>query len=87
MEKFVVLVNGGLWEGGKVFVGLESVKEMFKGEGIEKWIIDGDEFEFDEGIDELLSGGDGGYKLEVGNEELCEMGDDFCELSICKLVE
>ena len=97
MEKFVVLMNGGLWGGGKVFVGLESVKKMFKGEGVEKWILEEREgldlfwydceMSFDEGIKVLLDYGDVGESIMVKNEELLEMGNDFVEMSICRLDE
>ena len=91
MEKYVVLVNGGLWGGGKVFVELESVKKLFRGEGIEKWFVDdgGEDLElsFDEGIEMMLNFGGGGDRVIVKNVELLEMGDDYVELSICKLLE
>ena len=91
MEKYVVLVNGGLWGGGKVFVGLESVKKMFKDEGVKKWFVDdGDEdlkLSFNEGIEMMLDFGGNGDKVVVKNKELLEMGDDFVEFSICKLLE
>lgn len=97
MEKYVVLVNGGLWGGGKVFVGLESVKKMFKDEGVENWIMEEREgldmflydceMGFDEGIKVLMDYGDIGECIMVKNKELLEMGDDFVELSICKLDE
>lgn len=91
MDKFVVLVNSGLWDGGKVFVGLESVKELFKGEGVKNWNIDdgGEDLKlnFDEGIEMLLYFGSMGEKVIVKNEELLERGEDYVEVSICKLNE
>ena len=91
MEKYVVLVNGGLWGGGKVFVGLESVKKMFKDEGVKKWFVDdgGEDLKlsFNEGIEMMLDFGGNGDKVVVKNKELLEMGDDEVEFSICKLLE
>lgn len=91
MEKYVVLVNDGLWGGGLVFVGLESVKNLFKDMGIKKWVVDdGDEdlkLSFNEGIEMMLDFGGMGEKVVVKNEELLEMGDDYVTLSICKLDE
>lgn len=87
MDKFVVLVNDGLWDGGKVFVGLDSVKKLFKDVGVKEWIIEGEKVSFKYGIDMMLEFGEIGERLVVENSELCEMGDDECHLSICKLNE
>ena len=88
MSKFVIIVNGGLWGGGKVF-DMEGVKKVFKDVGVEEWKIMGEDeeevMEFDEGIDLLREMGDMGESVEVYNEELCVMGDDCCNLSICEL--
>ena len=78
---FAVLINGGVW---KVLSSREKVEQLFKDDGVEKFIFeeDGEGVEFVEGINHLLQMGSMGEVVECYNEELCEMGDDYCELSI-----
>jgi hypothetical protein len=82
MNKFVVLVNGGLYEGGKVF-DRKGVDELFVEWSEGKELID------DEGevvsVDELIECGGMGERKMIVNEEMCEMGDDYVEVSVCRL--
>ena len=82
MKKYVILVNGGLYGGGKVFdrEGVEKVISEWSGN---KELIDEDEKVVS--IDELIEMGSMGEKKEIWNEEMVEMGDDYVELSICEL--
>lgn len=80
---FVVKINGGVWE---VFDSREKVVELFRSELEGDFILDGEDGEevmdLEKGIDYLLEMGSCGEVVECYNEELCEMGDDYCELSI-----
>jgi len=79
---FVVKINGGVWD---VFDSKEKVVELFKGE-LEGDFVFEDEgsMSLEEGIEHLLHMGSCGEVAICENEELCEMGDDYCELSICE---
>lgn len=82
MSKYVVLVNGGLYEGGKVF-DREGVDKLFV-----EW-SDGKELvnEDDEvvSVDRLIEWGSMGEREKLINEEMCERGDDYVEVSVCEL--
>ena len=80
---FVVKINGGVWE---VFDSREKVVELFKSELEGDFIFDGEGgrevMDLERGINYLMEMGSCGEMVECYNEELCEMGDDYCELSI-----
>lgn len=83
MEKknvFVVKINGGVWE---VFDSKEKVIGLFK-EELEGDFVFEDEgsMSVEEGVEHLLFMGSCGEVAICENEELCEMGDDYCELSV-----
>ena len=87
--KYVVKINGGLWcdDNDKNIFDIEGVKKLFKDNGVEKFKFDDedfgiDEYNIDEGIDKLINSFE---DIECYNEELFEMGDDFCELRICEV--
>jgi hypothetical protein len=81
MKKLVFKVNGG-----KVasFKSKGDLVEFIKNEfGIERFDVNdvnGDEFDLsvEECVDMLLEKG----KLTCWNEELCERGDDYCDLKL-----
>jgi len=87
MSKYIVNVNDGVWGSGEVF-DFDGLVELFKGLGVEKFEDDeGEVYELVDGINELIGYGDVGGMMKVVNEELCERGDDYCELSVCELDE
>ena len=77
---FVILINGGLWEGGKVFKSVEEIEKEFRNCGVSEWIEEGDVVGFDVGMKKMLDGG-----CEWENDELLEYGDDFVSIEICEL--
>ena len=85
-DMYCVVINDGLFGGGKVF-SYKGLVELFKEELKISVFRDseGNEYEFKDGIEELISCGENGCKMELVNNELLEMGDDYCGLSICKL--
>ncbi len=81
MKKFVCSINGCILKDVK---SLEEWKEWFKKEGIKKWELDDEnddivEMDFDKGIERLV---ESVGEVSCYNEELCEMGDDYCELNL-----
>ena len=60
---FAVLINGGVW---KVLSSREKVEQLFKDDGVEKFIFeeDGEGVEFVEGINHLLQMGSVGEVVE-----------------------
>ena len=77
---FVVKINGGVWG---VFDSKDKVTELFKGELEGEFLFeDEDSMSLEEGIEHLLFMGSCGEFAVCQNEELCEMGEDYCELSI-----
>lgn len=74
---FVVGINGGIWE---VFDSKEKVIELFEKELEGKFEFDGEEeMGVEEGVEYLLKVGE---VVRCLNVEVCEMGDDYCELSV-----
>jgi len=83
MEKYVILVNGGVYRGGEVF-DREGVEKVIYEWSEGKELVDEDEEVVS--IDELIEVGSIGEKKLIWNEEMVEMGDDWVELSVCKLL-
>ena len=79
---FVVKINGGVWE---VFDSKEKVIELFRNELEGDFIFENEEdMSLEDGVEHLLFLGSCGEVAICQNEEICEMGDDYCELSICE---
>jgi hypothetical protein len=83
MEKYVILVNDGLYGGGRVFdrEGLEKIINEWSGG---KELIDEDDEVVS--IEDLIEMGSMGEKKEICNEEMVERGGDYVEVSICELI-
>jgi hypothetical protein len=84
MEKFVVLVNDGLYGGGKVF-SRKELDELFEEWSGGEVMLDEDEFEVS--VNDLIEIGSIGEKISIVNESMVEMGDELVEISIVKLIE
>ena len=82
-DKFVILVNSGLYGGGKVFSReeLDSVFEEWSGGEV---MISDDEEEVD--IDYLIGMGEIGESVCIVNENMVERGDEWTEVSVVKLI-
>jgi hypothetical protein len=89
-DKFVIVVNGGLFNGelNEVAVNVFSRKEL--DEVFEEWnggevMVDEDGEEY--GIDDLIELGSMGEKANIVNESMVEMSDvgGWVEVSIVKL--
>lgn len=83
MSKFIVLVNSGVYnDSGNVF-DREGLEKLF-----EEW-SEGEVLMSDEGeevsIDELIEMGSMGEKINIVNESMVEMGDEWVELSVVEL--
>jgi hypothetical protein len=80
---FVVTINRGIWN---VFDSKEKVISLFRDELKGQFLFDEDgeveAVDLEEGIEHLLTLGGCGEVAVCQNGELCEMGDDYCELSI-----
>lgn len=90
MSRYVLLINGGLWDGDRVFTSTDEIKQLFNEEvGVTSLLVDreDEELSLDDGIERMLDAGNMGEGLNVYNEEFCEMGDDHADMSICKLKE
>jgi hypothetical protein len=85
MEKqnvFVVNINRGVWE---VFDSKEKVIDLFRKELVGDFDFEDEgKMSLEEGVEHLLLMGSCGEVAICQNEELCEMGDDYCELSVVK---
>jgi hypothetical protein len=83
MKNFVILVNSGLYGGGDVFSReeLDSVFEEWSG-GEE--MMSDDEEEVD--IDYLIGMGEMGESVCIVNESMVEVGDEWVEVSVVKLI-
>jgi len=76
----VLMINSGVWC-FKDSVG--EIEEVLREVGVEEFIgEDGKKYSFDDGIKELCEYGSIGEMLVLKNLELCERGDDYCEMSI-----
>jgi hypothetical protein len=83
--KYVIGVNSGLYEGGKVFNGKEKVeKKLMEWSGGKDIVNEDGEVV---SVDMLIDSGGCGYKEKIMNECMCEMGDDYMELSVYELKE
>ena len=82
MSKYVILVNGGLYGGGDVF-SREELDSHFEGwnDCEVMWSEDGEEVS----VDDLIELGEMGEKVNIVNESMVEMGDEWVELSVVKL--
>ena len=83
MTKFVILVNSGLFNsGGNVFNRdeLEKVFEEWNGGGV-MMCEEGEEVS----INDLIELGSMGERVNIVNESMVEMGEEWVELSIVEL--
>ena len=84
MNKYVILVNGGLYGGGYVFdrEELDGVFEEWS-EGEVMMSEDGEEIS----IDDLIGYGGDGERVNIVNESMVEMSDvgGWVEVSVVKL--
>ena len=83
MSKFIVLVNSGVYnDSGNVF-DREGLEKLF-----EEW-SEGEVLMSDEGeevsIYELIEVGIMGERINIVNESMVEMGDDYVEVSVVEL--
>jgi hypothetical protein len=84
MNKYVILVNGGLYGGGYVF-DRDELDDVF-----EEW-SEGEVMMSEEGeeisIDDLISYGGDGERVNIVNESMVEMSDmgGWVEVSVVKL--
>lgn len=88
MDKYIILVNGGVYydDGGKRSVfSREEVEREIKEWSESKVLIDEDGEEVS--IDNLVEAGDCGERINVVNEEMVAMSDvgGWVEVSIMKL--
>lgn len=85
MEKFIVIWNDGVFYcDGKNVLSMEEVKSIFEGK---KLCVMDDEDELVEiGVKELVEKMLD-EKVEVYCDDLVEMGDDYVEVMLVKLVE
>ena len=82
MNKYVILVNGGLYGGGYVF-DRDELDDVFE-EWSENQVMmseDGEEIS----IDDLIGYGGDGERVNIVNESMVEMGDEWVEVSVVKL--
>jgi len=81
-KKYVILVNDGLIDGGKVF-DYKGLEDKFN-----EW-SDGEKLIDDMGdvvsVDDLIELGGFGEKSSIINESMLEMGDDEVEVSVVEL--
>jgi hypothetical protein len=81
-DKFVILVNGGLYGGGNVF-SREELDGVF--EEWNKGEVMLDEDEFGVSVSDLIEVGSIGEKINIVNESMVEVGDEWVEVSVVKL--
>ena len=77
MKKFKLYINNRKVD---KFESLKDVEGWFKNEGITKLELGDEEFELEEGVIEIYFTWQDG--VVCWNEQLCERGDDYCEIRI-----
>lgn len=76
----ILLHNDGVW---CTEDSLQKIKDVLTTNGVgDTLTIAEKEVAFDAGIDMLVEAGSMGEKLTINNIELCEYGDDYCDMSI-----
>jgi hypothetical protein len=83
MKKFVILVNSGLYNSSVNVFSREELEEVF-----DEWsggdvMIDEDGEEVS--VDDLIELGSMGEKVNIVNESMVEIGDEWVELSVVEL--
>jgi hypothetical protein len=83
MKKFIILVNSGLYNSSVNVFSREELEEVF-----DEWsggdvMIDEDGEEVS--VDDLIELGSMGEKVNIVNESMVEMGDEWVELSVVEL--
>ena len=75
---YIILVNDGLFEGNKVFNNIEEINDC-----LSNW-SDGEEFIDEDGevvdVEDLID-----CRVDLINDNMCEMGDDSVSIGIVKL--
>ena len=74
----VVNVNGGVCG---MFNEMNEVVEFFKKECGDVLMFDNGEMSVEEGVKMMIDG----MECKVYNKELCEMGDDYCEVEVVEM--
>ena len=82
MNKYVILVNSGLYGGGHVFSREELDNVFEEWTGGEVMMSEDDE---EVSIDDLIGYGADGEKVNIVNESMIEMGEEWVEVSVVKL--
>ena len=82
MNKYVILVNGGLYGGGYVF-DRDELDDVFEEWSENQVMMSDDEEEVD--IDYLIGMGEMGESVCIVNESMVERGDEWVEVSVVKL--
>jgi hypothetical protein len=84
VNKFVILVNGGLYNGNSVNVfSRKELEEVFEEWGGGEVMLDEEGEEVS--VDDLIELGSMGEKVNIVNESMVEVGDEWVELSVVKL--
>jgi hypothetical protein len=83
MKKFIILVNSGLYNSSVNVFSREELEEVF-----DEWsggdvMIDEDGEEVS--VDDLIELGSMGEKVNIVNESMVEIGDEWVELSVVEL--
>jgi hypothetical protein len=84
-DKYIISVNDGvLNEGGKNVFSREEVDVVFENWNGGEVMMDWGKEEYS--VDDLIEYGSVGEKVEIYNESMVEMGDEFVSVSVIKLV-
>ena len=80
---YIVLVNGGAYEGGRVFRDTDELQAL-----LDEWSAGEEMLNEDEELvtlDDLIDAGGYGEPIDVYCQNMVEMGDDFVQLSVIEL--